>query len=382
MALILHNFIGFETGGLEEAVSTGGTPEIDTAFPRTGRYALKNHGASDTYFVDPFLEGTDQGDYYVLGFGFRIDNIGAQQNIFQAQDGAAGNLWILRITTGGYLEIYDNATSTFTSTTTVLSADTWYYIEIGWESTGTNDSMTIRLNGVTELVIATGDFNSGGTFTYYVFLAGASAAQWYDDFYCYSGASSGSTNMLGPKTRVIGAYANTLEDSTDQGTTLSNSTLWSSTSAIPFDTAAYAEYEGNSDQGHTRLDEGSMLGWLLDYHMSTLWKGTKFIWYNKYDGTKTPMYCRYGAYLGASDLMSNMSITPTKSWATYMTISELLIPSAATHYACIGADNGGTGNDVQMAVCVVTALVVPNVGGTITNYDPRSQNSYGGPFSV
>ncbi len=379
MALTLHNFIGFETGGLEEASATSGSPAVNTTFPRTGRYYLKlaPTGSSDQYDIDAFLEGTDQGDYYVLGFAYRAEAV-TTQSILEARDTGGSVIWTLKLTSGNYLRITDQASTDFTATTTQLVTDNWYYIEISWESTGANDQMDVYLDGSSELAITTADLDTGTALGTYRF--GITGPIIYiDDFYCYSGASSGATNMLGASTRVLGAFCNTAEDATDQGTTLGSGT-WANTSIVPISTITFGQYSGDNDQGHTRLDEGQWPNILeADKFYATV--AQKFLWHNIYASTKTPMYCRWGYELSGSDVMSNVSVTPTKSWVTYQHINAA---DNGEDWLNIGADNGGTKNDVSMAACLVFVLITTEVQvlGNISQFDPVPQNSYGGPFSV
>lgn len=382
MALTLGNFIGFETGGLEEVEGLASSPAVDDAYPRTGRYCLECSSGDDRVYIKAFVNGTDQGDFYVAGFAFRTPDAtpSTTSTIFVATDSVYQWHWFLRLTTTGYLEIQDNTLSNFTATTTQLQDNTWYYIEISWEKQNLDGQMDIYIDGVSELAITTADLDDGGALAYYGFgFTTTYIDTYFDDFYCYSGASSGATNMQGIYTRVIGPFANTEEDATDQGTTLTVGT-WADTSEVPFNDSNYAGYDGNDDQGHTRFDEGRLEN-TQDAYKQFFTLGLKWISRNDYDGTKTPMYMRYGWEQLGSDWMFNESVTPTKAFVNYEIISA---GDSSDDWMSLGHDNAGTGNDVRMSACVGMKLIrqYPNAILSLADISPVRQNSYGGPFSV
>ena len=67
MALTQNNYIGFESGGLEEASATSGSPGISTSSRavKTGVYFLQMNATTDQYDFDPFENTTDAGNKYI-----------------------------------------------------------------------------------------------------------------------------------------------------------------------------------------------------------------------------------------------------------------------------------------------------------------------------
>lgn len=163
--MTIRNICGFETGSLTEANSSSGTVSIDSTTKRTGNYSLRcNPAGNATGFV--FLktfdatsgaqtELNDATSYTRFYFNPATLPAANSEEIAQIQDWAMYAVKMtVRITSAGKLQVYSNdgTTQLGSDGATVLSAGTWYRIEI---KCGTGAGATVpyevKINGASEL---------------------------------------------------------------------------------------------------------------------------------------------------------------------------------------------------------------------------------------
>jgi hypothetical protein len=202
MALTLGNFIGFETGGIEEASGTVGTPSVTTSYtPPTGTYCLNIGGTSGhTYKINAFELNSDAGDDQIFGFRFKMTNepaVSSGWTCVSARENGDHILGVRIYNDAGNvkLRLEDDSANTATGTTTI-SLNTWYVIEVKWDHVASGGTATLYLDGSSEITLSSADLSAGGTFDEYWIVSSNGQQTIYDDFYCYSGATS-VTEFLG-----------------------------------------------------------------------------------------------------------------------------------------------------------------------------------------
>ncbi len=261
MALTLNNFVGFETGGLEEASSITDSPIIVTDPVRTGIYALSVSGVgAERFNISPFESVADAGDDQIVGFAvlFPDSTPGVESGFFTAYEGGTGGtqLFQLSLETDGDLRV-DFIAGGSETVGTPFADNKYFYIEIKWDHLDSG-AFDLHINEVSKISVSGKDMSGGGTFDTYSLETNVMTAL-YDDFYCMSGAT-GTGDFLGKDAEVLGAYQNTAEDATDQGDALEAGT-WAITGDTPgVDDGTPAQYTSTAKDGHTICDEGTRSG--------------------------------------------------------------------------------------------------------------------------
>lgn len=207
----LNNFIGFETGGVEEAIATSATLMGVFATPaRTGDYGIRidASGGFDQYDIAIVAGGSNNaGDDRLVGFAARTDMV-PDTRLFEAHDDSGNLLWALESGSGGTIVARDANNSTIGTSTAVLGFY-WTFIEVRWQHVTSNGKFDLYMDGNSEINSETAVMSVGGTISadtaYYrlTFLTGVGGYWHIDDFYAYSGAS-GTECFLGDN-RVIAA---------------------------------------------------------------------------------------------------------------------------------------------------------------------------------
>ncbi|GAF89790.1 unnamed protein product, partial [marine sediment metagenome] len=231
MALALNNFIGFETGGLEEAYSVSGAPVVQSTIVKSGNFALALPAGAE-YSMEQVIDGTsDELNARIISFKiYFVDTTPASKSwIFYAYNDDDLLLWDLAVETDGDLIFTDSAASTVTVPAPFTSGK-FHRIDVFWEKR-LPAVFELYIDGVSVISENDRDLTEPGVLFYYTFANTAGSIIYYDDLYCMSGASSVS-DFLGPRTEVLGAFQNTVEDHTDQGSTLSVRS-WSTTGNTP-----------------------------------------------------------------------------------------------------------------------------------------------------
>lgn len=153
----IANFTGFETGSNLEATQTGGTFSIQTSVVRTGTYALQtNPTGNGTGFFDlrafnaNGISTSLNASTVTARFYFRYATKPAAWDEMIARTEGTALKFELRLNSAGNLVAYDSVPVSLSTGSTVLSADTWYRIDIksGFGSAG---DWEVRINGVSEM---------------------------------------------------------------------------------------------------------------------------------------------------------------------------------------------------------------------------------------
>jgi len=175
MALTLNNFIGFETGGLEEAKATAGVPDATEAvIVRSGARSLKLPATTDRYHIEPF-EVTSAGDDLLFGFGVYFSNNppAGQSDIATAEESATGfRLFHLRLEINGDL-LVDYQSGSRDTISDPFKQDTWHYVEVRWQNVASGE-IDIHVDGVSVLSKTGKDMLGTATFDRYLFRWGIS----------------------------------------------------------------------------------------------------------------------------------------------------------------------------------------------------------------
>jgi hypothetical protein len=270
MALEVNQLCGFETGGLEEAASSGGSPAASNLFARSGVYSLSMPGATSNpvYTITAYEEGTVSGGTgKIFGFGVRFNDLGPTIQVDFAEAYNLGETAALRLrlaTTGNLFRLVDANNSEVDTVANPFTVDTWHYIEVYFENVASG-AANVFVDGTEVLTATATDFLSTSAWNVQndgrVRLRGHGTAtedMWVDDLYVLSGATA-KTDRLGIHAEVLGAYQNDTEDATDQGSTLSNG-AWSDVGETP-GTTAEADYVSSAAiGGYTICDEGNRAG--------------------------------------------------------------------------------------------------------------------------
>lgn len=161
--------------------------------------ANSNAGISDTF---------DAQATWILGVAFKTSAIGAI-GVFSLLDGATRHV-DLRVQTGtGLIQVTRNATVLGTSTT-AITTNTWYYLELKTTINNTTGVAVVAINGVTEINLSSQDTQNAGNASANVVqiggIAGTSATIQYDDYYIFDGTGSTANDINGPA-RVATFYS-------------------------------------------------------------------------------------------------------------------------------------------------------------------------------
>lgn len=201
MACIL--LTGFETGDASELISLAGTSSIQASTVRTGGYAFRSNptttGTGSTSIRQLDANGrptiSNFGNSYTrFYFRYATKAASGDEPIFTFSRTSKGGTRLgLRLNSSGNIAVYASGSGSTPNTlkatgTIVLSANTWYRIEVkcdiaaGWEVKidGVSDTTGADTANVQEIVIGK-SFNVGGN----------SVDYFYDDLYVDSAAYPG-----------------------------------------------------------------------------------------------------------------------------------------------------------------------------------------------
>lgn len=274
----LNNFTGFETQGLEEFLSSSGTPTWVAG--RSGGAAIRFNGSAniDVGWFHNFTSGVNGGDGHVLGFALKADdkdpsNASAQIVSFSDSTGIFLALAILQ--TSSNIEIRD-ATGSVIRTITDPLTTSFKYFELYFEHSATG-TVELFIDGVSQGEDINQDLTDGGTLTgSFRLTAGTGLDFMYDDVYLISGATVASDRF---GDFAVKTYQNTAEDATDQGDALADGT-WALVSETPGNegTSNDAGYVDTGNlTGSTITDEGTRKGPNTDTDVTGAIKGAKYI---------------------------------------------------------------------------------------------------------
>lgn len=337
MALTLNDFVGFETGGLEEAIATANSPTLEATIVHTGDYSLKMDASADRYEIRA-IRGTDAGDKYILGFWiYIVDKTPAiLTSMLQALD-ASGGCWLARLTSGGVLEVINSLAALIGSTSDIVEGS-WMLVEVCWEHSDTG-SFDLYINGSSKISVASTDLNVGGSMdsdaAVYRFY-GCTEIFYFDDYYAYSGAA-GVSDFLG-NCEVFRYQANTNSATPDTGDNLDTG-VWQNCGKTP-DNVDEVSYTNTPRTGAIYTDDAaSGLNYRHGPHGDANIDGASNIkggkWLHRLrrgTGGTTTHYKRYGNDV---DGLTDAIVTPNTAYKNFMTISTLAteVPTDQEHFA-------------------------------------------------
>lgn len=261
-------FTGFEAGNIEEIDGSSGTVSVQSSIKRTGAYALR---------VNPTLSGTGFGIIASLTgagastsanaatayvrFGFYYATLPAlfTEEIFRARNGATLKASI-RIDSAGKLNFYDSTNTLIATGATVLSASTWYRIEVKITTSASTTDWEVKINGTSELLgsnfsavnlLATN--NTRWNFGKSVNSNTQSVDFYFDDIFVSDSAYPGDGGCVVSVPSSAGT--------SQTGTAVGAATHWQAVSEVPEDgDTSYVQTDGtatdaetNTVQNHTAL---------------------------------------------------------------------------------------------------------------------------------
>ncbi len=321
----INNFVGFETGGLEEVAVVVGSPTAQSSVVRTGTFALEllSTGSDHAVDVSPFEDVADAGDDQILGFAVRFTKIAPSVAtlIVEAQEGV-NDVISLRLATNGDLELLDSAGAVVGTATSPFTVDTWHYVELRWQHLDSG-AADVFIDDVSKISVAAKDFNLAGTFDTYQFQNsfGAEMTTYIDDIYVLSGAS-GTGDFLGKLTEVVGPYNKTNGGAAELGDTLDVGT-WALASEIPFNSGggSRGDYTGTPKTGGMDCNTGTRSGPSGDARIDgdANIKAAKWIYeLARGSGGDTTHEIRYG---NSADGLTNRGVSPTPGFKTFVKVS-------------------------------------------------------------
>lgn len=237
------NLCGFESGNANEASSTGGTFSIQSTTKRSGGYALQvNPTTTGTgfYAFSGFLAGGAQAGnfnvaimYYRFYFNYATKPAANNEIIARALDTGGATKVTVRIDSSGNLSVWDRSPTALGTGSTVLSAGTFYRIElkVGTETADVNNDgvWELKINGTSEI---SGSGNTSTVNNATIQLGKAANANsntidfFYDDFVADDAAYPGAGQIFrmdpdggGAYTAWTGTYADIDEVPHDTDTT-------------------------------------------------------------------------------------------------------------------------------------------------------------------
>ncbi len=204
MALTLNQIVGFETGGLEEASATNGSPDATeaTIVNSGGSERSLNLGTTtNTYYeINPFSEVSSAGNDHIFGFAYYFATgvtPSSAVDFALVRDESQNVILDLSLQTDGTIDLNDDNNTTL-ATTSAISAATWGYIEVYFQNVGSSASWEFFHNGTSIGSGSSGDFLSTGSIISEIrfITSGNLDGNYYvDDFYWLSGATAASDRL-------------------------------------------------------------------------------------------------------------------------------------------------------------------------------------------
>ncbi len=317
----LQDFIGFETGGLEEAIAASGSPAVNSTAPvRSGTYSLKLPGAT-TPAVYSTPASSESFANRIVGFAFRTNDVVPTNDVdfLQAIDTTPNTLMRLRLKAStGNVDLIDSNNGVAGTITAPFSINTWYFIEVLWQAFTDPGTAEVFIDDNTALSVSGQDFLASPIVpTGYQFTGNNTASEdiIIEDFYSLSDDIIRYTSLF----NVPRTYQDTNGGSTELGDVLAVGT-WADASETLGNDTNQAEYTADPSTGGTTTDSpSSRLGPTGGPTLGTI-KGAK--WIHRLDrdgGGASTHWKRYG---NSTDGMTDTTVSLTTSPANYFTISE------------------------------------------------------------
>lgn len=391
MALTLNEFLGFETGGLEEASATSGTPDAtETVIVRSGARSLAMNATADQYDFDPLAHVSSGGTGNVLGFAFYTTDKTPASNttIVVIGDSTDADVLNLVLETDGDIVVNDN-----TGATTIndpLTENAWNYIELFWNHVDSG-SWELFVNGTSVGSASSRDMSGGGTLNLCSLRGTATGTFYYDDIYWLTGATAASDRLGDAEVfKYQSVKASATPDTSALADTVLQAGTWDKAGETPL--AATATNPEYTDTGagvvYTDATNGSPEGPKNDARIDgdSNIKGMKGISNMKRaGGGGTDHFIHMGNDGGAaSDLLKSADLDPTTAFVNYFLFTEsTTVMPKSTEYCAIGFEQSNA-QDYECQEQWVMLLHVPT-DPALTKLSDSSfsnQNYYHGPFEI
>lgn len=199
---------GFERGSIGNRVlaATNGTVALETSFVRTGNGALKiTLSGSGTGYVEPGevaatgLIAQTMGQYgqAVCGFGFAFSALPTTGEAFFKRTDNNGHWIALILNADGTVSLHGansatwdgSATTRISTSAATLSANTYYYLEVLSEASGSGGDFALWIDGVEQAGMTASRATGAGNGWRRVFLGKVNDTNsetinyWFDDYY-------------------------------------------------------------------------------------------------------------------------------------------------------------------------------------------------------
>lgn len=332
MALVfVDSFDHYDTANVAQKWSaTSGTNVIE-AGGRSGK-RLRSSGNAATVWLNVADRST-----YVMGCGFSMTSFGGSSGFYIARF-AEGNAHHvdLRVDAAGHLFVTRNGAVLGAAGSSTLSANTWYFIEFKATIHDSAGAVTVRLNGVDEIVLTGQDTRNANTGVINRLIVGHgdnSSATWFDDLYIVDTTGTSNNDFLGD-VRVEALFPDGAGNST-QFTPDSGSNYARVNESAPDDDTSYV---GSSTVGHKDTYAMGAMG------ASTSIKGTQQVIYAR----KTDAGSRVGRTVirsGGTDY-EGADIALTDTYLFHRTVRET-DPNTSAAWTEAGVNGHEAGMKVQ-----------------------------------
>lgn len=199
MAVTINNLWGAETGGLEEASASIGSPTASTTQAHSGTYSYRLT-PGDTLDFSMFESVASAGNNHIIGFWIRFDTVdsGLTQDFLEIHDSGGKAIGLGLAFTDGNLRVTWVGGSTEYTSGPYFSDNTWHFVELYFQNLNSGD-FEVFIDGVSKASNTARDFVNSGTVDTIKFATAnvGGARSWYlDDMYWLSDVTD-ETDRLG-----------------------------------------------------------------------------------------------------------------------------------------------------------------------------------------
>ena len=371
----IQNFGGVETGGLEDAESTTGSPNVQNTTVDVGQYALKLTAAATLAQVryDIRLDGGGASNDIIVGARIRHTDVTPANEIslISIDDGNALNVHIsLRLLTNGDIQFMNAAgTKIGSAVASGMSTDTWHTVEMRFARSDSGDAKA-WIDGVEKLSVTGQDFldlNLGAAnrlvFPGYDDTAG-NPDKFVDGWYAIDGVTADAERLGGVE---CFAYQKSDGGATELGDALDVGTwaLLSETPGNETDPGNVGEYTVNAAKaGAMRTSTGSRSGPSGDANIDgdSNIKAMKGLYRaGRSGGSATTHTIRMGNSGDGSGSYLETNVTLTGAFATQAHLSEAAtVVPLSTEWCEIGIKKSSGGRDFRGGDFWAMVLHVPD----------------------
>lgn len=138
----------------------------------------------------------------IVGFAIKVDALSTGADFFEILSGGGTTVQLgLQFDSFGRILVKNNGGTTIATGTTVLAANTWYYIEVKLFVNGASGTVEVHLGGQTEIASTVGNFGSTnvdtvGWIRHHTTIASTTII-WVDDVYVCDATGSNNHDFLG-----------------------------------------------------------------------------------------------------------------------------------------------------------------------------------------